>query len=158
MRRTARFIHYLGLALFLGSIFSFIVASSVTATSDLAALAAARRVISAGTLFLTLPGLVLLIVSGSVLSATSNGLKSRWVQIMAVAAAVIVVNAVSVVVPAGRAATALAQSSVSTGVLATGFGAAYMTESVAGGVNIVLALIATAAGVWRMESRRPTAA
>ncbi len=157
MRRTARFVHYLGVALFLGSIFSFIVASSVTATSDLAALAAARRVISAGTMFLTLPGLALLVVSGAVLSATSNGLKSRWVQVMALAAAVIVVNAVFVVVPAGRTATALAQSAVSTGDLATGFGAAYMTESVAGGANIVLALIATAAGVWRMEARRPTA-
>lgn len=150
MPKAARFLHHLGLVLFLGSIFTFAVASGVPRSGDLAGLLVARKIISAGTTFLTLPGLALLLVSGLTLAAVDRGkLKELWVRVMLVAAILVLGNAALVVLPAVASTTSLAVSSVQAGHLVEGYHSAYVTESVAGGINILLALVAVAAGVWR---------
>jgi hypothetical protein len=65
-------IHLVGLVLFLGSIVTFAVASAVPAAGDLPSVAVARRVISNGTNYLTLPGLGLLLLSGLLLHAVES--------------------------------------------------------------------------------------
>jgi hypothetical protein len=155
MTRVARVVHLLGLVLFLGSILAFAVASSVPGAGDLADLAVARRVISAGTAFLTLPGLTLLVASGTaLLVTTSRAWGEPWARVMALAAAAVVANTVLIVAPAVRSATALAEAAVVSGSLGPGYPQAYMTESVAGGINIVLTLVAMTAGVWRCGARQ----
>ena len=150
MPKAARFLHHLGLALFLGSIFTFAVASGVPRPGDVAGLLVARQIISAGTNILTLPGLALLLVSGLGLAAADRGkLKEPWARVMLVAAILVLANAALVVLPAVASATSLAASSAEAGQLVEGYYKAYATESVAGGVNILLALTGVVAGVWR---------
>ena len=150
MTRPTRFLHHLGLALFLGSICTFAVASGVPRPGDLAALLVARQIISAGTHFLTLPGLALLLFSGLALAAVDHGrLKQTWVRVMLVVAILVVGNAALVVLPSVALATSLAAASVQAGSLVEGYEKAYLTESVAGSINVLLALLAVAAGVWR---------
>jgi hypothetical protein len=152
MSQVAKLVHLLGLALFLGSVLAFAVASSVPPSGDLGALVVARQVISAGTNALTLPGLCLLIVSGIGLAAANRHVVDQpWVRVMAAAALLIVANSVIFVIPAVRSATALAEAGVASGRLAGEYRLAYLTESVAGGVNILLAVAATVAGVWRFN-------
>ena len=150
MLKGARLLHHLGLALFLGSILTFAVASGVPRSGDLADLFLARRIISAGTNVLTLPGLALLLMSGLGMVSLDRGrVKQTWVRVMLVAASVVVANAALVVLPAVASATALAASSAQAGRLVEGYQRAYLIESVAGGINIVLTLVAAIAGVWR---------
>ncbi len=155
MRATLRFVHLLGLVLLLGSIFTFVVASNVPAAGDVASLVVARRVISAGTNVLTLPGLGVLIVSGFGLAWRRLRFRDhRWLQVMALAAGAIAVNGYFFVLPAVRAATALAAESLAQGSVSAAYTRAFVAESNAGGVNVALALVAMVAGV--VGTRRPS--
>lgn len=68
---------------------------------------------------------------------------------MLLGAFITVVNALFVVVPTVCSATVLAQEAVTVGQLPVGYTRACTIESAAGGVNIVLTLVAAACGVWR---------
>ena len=158
MKQVMRFVHILGLVLFLGSILTFLVASSVGADGGVADLAVARRVISTGTSHLSLPGLALLIAAGVALVVTGSGmLKKWWVRVMAIAAAGIVANGFLVVLPAVHSATQLAEASVAAGHLVAGYHQAYVRESSAGDVNIALGFVAMLAGVWGAGASRAAA-
>ncbi len=148
MRTTLRLVHLIGLVLFLGSILTFTVASSVPAAGDVASLVVTRRVISAGTNALTLPGLGLLVASGIGLTSRRLRLRDhRWLQVMTLAAALIILNGFLFVLPAVRRATALAEESLALGTVSAAYTRAYVAESSAGGVNVVLGLAAMVAGV-----------
>ena len=148
MRNTLKFVHLIGLVLFLGSILTFIVASSVPATGDLPSLVVARRVISAGTNALTLPGLGLLIASGIGLKWGRLRLRDhRWLQVMVAAAGLVVLNGLLFVLPAVHSASALVEESQSLGTLTEAYTRAYVLESSAGSLNVVLGLVAMFAGV-----------
>lgn len=124
-------------------------ASGVPVAGDLPGLGVARRVISAGTYFLTLPGLTLLLGSGIALVwGRARLLENRWLRIMLLAAGAIVVNTALVVLPAVRSATALAQEGAAAGRLAPSYARAYAIESSAGAVNVALTLVAMASGIW----------
>lgn len=75
---------------------------------------------------------------------------------MTAAGLLIVANTILIVLPAVGSATRLAQGSAGAGELAPGYWRAYMTESVAGGVNILLALAAMGAGISRFGARAAT--
>jgi hypothetical protein len=148
MRKVLQFIHLIGLVLFLGSILTFVVASSVPAAGDVASLVVARRVISAGTNALTLPGLGLLIASGIGLTWGRLRLRDhRWLQVMVIATGLIALNGLLFVLPAVRSASALIEESRALGTLTEAYTRAYVLESSAGGVNVLLGLLAMVAGV-----------
>jgi heme/copper-type cytochrome/quinol oxidase subunit 3 len=148
MRQALKLVHLIGLVLFLGSIATFIVASRVPSGGDVGSLVTARRVISAGTNALTLPGLGLLIVSGVSLAWGRLRLRDhRWLQVMALAAGAIALNGILFVMPSVRSATALAEESCSRGTVLAAYTRAYRLESAAGGVNVALGLLAMIAGV-----------
>ncbi len=79
--------------------------------------------------------------------------RQRWLSIMMVSALAIVFNALLVVVPAVRSATTIALQTVSAGRLPAGYARAYITESVAGGINIVPSLLAVASGMFRFGTK-----
>jgi hypothetical protein len=155
LRSILKLFHLIGLVLFLGTIFTFAVASAVPARGDFGSLAVARRIISAGTFSLTLPGLALLIISGiGMVWRRADLARQGWVRTMALAGVVIAINAFLVVAPAVRAATALVEAAISAGALSAGYAKAYTIESVAGGVNILLALAAMASAVVRFGATK----
>lgn len=147
----------MGLIIFLGSILTFIVASLVTSGGGVGDLVIGRRIIGAGTTFLTLPGLGFLMVSGGALVVMNRDiLREPWARAMVIATVGIVGNGLLVVLPAVRSANALAEASMAAGRLVAAYRHAYATESIAGAVNVALALLAMAAGVWRFGARRET--
>jgi hypothetical protein len=154
MRETLRFIHLIGLVLFLGSILAFVVASSVPAAGDVASLVVARRVIGTGTNVLTLPGLGLMIGSGIGLTWGRLRVRDhRWLQVMVLAAGLIALNGFLFVLPAVRSASALIEEARSLGTVTEAYTRAYVRESNAGSVNVILGLVAMVAGV--VGTRRP---
>jgi hypothetical protein len=111
-------------------------------------LVVARRVISAGTNALTLPGLGLLIASGIGLKWGRLRLRDhRWLQVMVAAAGLVVLNGLLFVLPAVHSASALVEESQSLGTLTEAYTRAYVLESSAGSLNVVLGLVAMFAGV-----------
>jgi hypothetical protein len=150
----SEFAHLLGLGLFLGSIATFAAASGVPAAGDVESLSVARRVIGAGTSFVTLPALGVLVLSGlGLLWSRGRARWQAWLGVMVAAGVLVVANTVFVVTPAVRSATALAQEATAGGQLPDGYSRANAVESAAGGVNIALTLVAMVCGVWRFGSR-----
>lgn len=153
MSRFLKMAHILGLVLFLGSIFTFIVASGVIRGADVLSISVGRRIISSGTDLLTVPALLLVVISGAWMAWVGGGFASRFVRIKLAIGVLLLLNAVVFVVPAVHLATELAVQSVSSGQLLPGFSAAYMQEEIAGALNILLGIGALAVGVWKTSLR-----
>ncbi len=113
MYKTAKALHLIGLAMFLGSILGHIGIGIglVPGAGDAAStLLFGRQAITVATWWLTLPGLALLMVTGAVMTAR-GGLgvgRHRWLTAHQVLAVLIVLNAAIVLVPGGDALHALA--------------------------------------------------
>lgn len=156
MNRTLKLAHLVGLVLFLGSIFTFIVVSALVDGASLENLAFGRRIISRGTVVLTLPGLWLMVITGLWMGYRRYGFASRFVQIKLALAILIVLNAHLVIVPAADHATTLAEISRASDQLLPEYHAAYLRETVFGAVNVLLAIAAAVVGIWKIGAR-PTA-
>lgn len=153
MLRALRLAHLFGLVLFVGSIAAFIVVSTLTQDASLTDLAFGRRVISAGTSVLTIPGMWLAGLSGAWMGYIRFGMRGRLVCVKLSIMLLIVLNAYICVVPAATAATELAARSVSDGRLLAGYSRAYLRESIWGGVNVLLSIAAAVVGIWGMGIR-----
>ncbi len=143
MYRFAKTLHILGLALFLGSIFAHIVAGQLGGAPGAKDFAFARAEIAAATRLLTMPGLMLAIVSGLWMAFQSKLAPWRhpWIFAHAGLALAVLTIAVTLVIPAGK--TTLAGGSLDE------IGAALTVEHVAGGVNVLLTLTLVAIGVFK---------
>lgn len=149
MQRTLKLTHFIGLALFLGSIFTYIAISSLIEGASMEGVVFGRNVIQQGTQWLTLPGLWMLVLSGVYNGYVRFGAASRFFRIKLLLGALIVANAHLIVVPAVKAASEIARQSLSIGHLLPEYQAAYLRESFFGGVNVMLALAAAGVAVWR---------
>lgn len=148
-QRALKLAHFLGLCLFLGSIVSFIVISTLAEGAGMSQLAFGRRVISAGTRAMTLPGMWLLAASGLALGLQRYGWRSGFFRLKAGLMLAILLNAHGFVMPAVSEATELAQQAAQTGQLSAAYAQAYGRETICGALNIMLCLAAAATGVWR---------
>ena len=151
--RVLRLLHFVGLVTFLGSIFTYIAISALTRDASLENLAFARRIIATGTNVLTLPGMWVLAATGLWMGYRRYGLSSRFFRIKLLLVALVVVDAHVIVVPAAHAATEIAIRSVGDGHLFPEYGPAYLRETIAGAVNVLLTLAAAVVGVWRIGAR-----
>ncbi len=154
MVRASRLVHVIGLVLTLGSICTFLVVSSVIDGASVEGIALGRRIISAGTNALTLPGKSLLALGGIGMGLLRYGVKDRFFQLKLLLA-LIAVNGAIFVAPSVSAATELAVRSLSEGRLLAEYGPAYARESIFGAVNVVLMLAATVVGVWKAGGAGP---
>ncbi|MCD5362575.1 hypothetical protein [Chromobacterium aquaticum] len=155
MNRTLKLIHFIALALFLGSILAWVVLSETSPTTP-ALLAQTRQQIQTGTWALTVPGLWLILCSGLLLGYRRYGPRNRFFQLKLGLTLLILLNASLVVVPAVDQANQLAQAALlngSGGALGADFHAATLREAIGGGLNILLILATAAVGVWRSGSR-----
>lgn len=147
-----KILHLVGMAMFLGSILGHIVVGFVTPAPDAAQTKLfVREEISLATLYLTLPGLGLLLFSGSLLVIGSRRpfLQTRWQLIHVVIAALIGINTLFVLMPVGSELLVLARSSSES----TLFGTFETREAVWGAANIVLALLAITIAAVRPSLR-----
>jgi len=147
MYRFCKFLHLLGLTLFLGSVFGHIVAGALAGTPGDAAFVAARAQIVQATRLLTLPGLGLLLISGVGMSASArvSPFKIGWLAAHVGAAGLILINTAAFVVPAGVRALALAKA----GEFGDALSGALLTEDGFGAANVSLALAAIALGLYK---------
>ncbi len=149
MLRASRLLHIIGLVVTLGSISTFLVVSSVIDGAGVEGIALGRRIISAGTNALTIPGMCLLAVSGIGMGLLRYGVKDRFFQLKLLLLALVAVNGALFVAPSVSAATEIAIRSLPGGKLLAEYGPAYARESMFGAANIVLMLAAAIVGVWR---------
>jgi hypothetical protein len=147
MYRFCKYLHLIGLTLFLGSIFGHIVAGALAGAPGDSAFLAARAQIVAATRLLTLPGLGLLIASGAVMliSARTSPLQIGWLGAHVAGAALILVNTAAFVVPAGARALALAKA----GEYGEALTRAILAEDGFGAANVALALALIALGLYK---------
>ncbi|MDH3236216.1 MAG: hypothetical protein OEQ29_22060 [Alphaproteobacteria bacterium] len=156
IRQTAKAAHMIGLALFLGSILGHAIMSVVPGSgSEAKTTLILRQAIEAATVYLTLPGLVLVVASGLVLTLRGKfGFgRLRWLTLHQLLALAIVVNAVFVLLPAGDALLAAAASWAGGGTEAD-FQALAPREAIAGAINILLAVAAVFVASIRPRLRR----
>lgn len=147
MRQALKVAHFVGLAMFMGSVLAHISVNAVPGVgTDPAATLTARQAIVAATTWVTLPGLLLAIASGlglALLGGHGFG-RTGWLTLHQAAALLILLNAVLVLVPAGREAVEAAHTG-SLEAVAT----AAATESRFGPVNLLLTLSVVVLGVGK---------
>ena len=150
MLRGFKLAHFGGLAVFLGSILTFIVISALIEGASLENIAFGRKIISTGTNVLTLPGMWVLAITGTWMGYKRYGFKQRFFQIKLLLITLVVINAYVFIVPAATSATEIAIRSLAQGQLLPEYKAAYMQESIFGAVNVLLILAAAVIGVWKV--------
>jgi hypothetical protein len=104
--QTARGLHFVGLALFLGPIASNILIDQYALTHGLPMLASARILVSLTSHFLVLPGLALMVGSGALMAALRDGVRlPAWLCGKVVCVALIAANSSLFLLPAIHEAT-----------------------------------------------------
>ncbi|KAB2915080.1 MAG: DUF2269 family protein [Hyphomicrobiaceae bacterium] len=153
MYRVLKFLHLLGLTLFLGSIFGHIVVSVLGGGPHSPLFLFARQNVTTATNVLTIPGLGLAIVSGIGMAVISrlSPLRARWLALHGSLALVVAAIAAVAIIPAGRDMLqgAIALRDGSPDVAAAQILTAKRIEDIAGAINILLALTIAAIGVWK---------
>lgn len=150
--KTARFLHLLGLAMFLGSIFAFVVIGAIPVPpADVETVYHYRRAIRVVTWVLTVPGMWLMAVTGIVMTVVGRYgfFRVRWLTLKQLAMLVILANGTFVLVPYVEELFVLATQALAQGKLPEGFAALSTHEDIAGTVNLLLILGALALAVWR---------
>jgi hypothetical protein len=150
MFRGLKLAHFGGLVIFLGSILTFIVISALIKGASLENIALGRKIISAGTNVLTLPGMWVLAITGIWMGYKRYGLKQRFFQLKLLLITLVVINGYFFVLPAVTSATEIAVRSLAQGQLLPEYKAAYMQESIFGTLNVLLAVAAAVVGVWKV--------
>jgi len=154
MMRGIKLAHLLGLVLYLGSIVTFVVISSLIEHAGLEHIALGRKIISTGTDVLTLPGMWVLAFSGIWMGYTRYGFSQRFSRLKLLIVILIAVNTYLFVLPSVTEATKLAEMSLAQGSLIPGYKNAYIRESIFGGINVLLTISAVVVGVWRIGIAR----
>jgi hypothetical protein len=153
MYRVLKFLHILGLTLFLGSIFGHIVASVLGGEPGTASFLFARQDVTTATRALTAPGLALTILTGiaMVIASQQSPFRVRWLAVHGGLAVVVAILAATVIIPAGQEILngAIALRDAAASVSVEQIAAAKRIEDTVGGINLLLALIAAFIGVWK---------
>ena len=143
-----RFMHIVGIAMFFGSVLAHVTAGLIPGVADNPeVMLAARQAITLANWYVTIPGLILAIVSGALMVAYAGYLKRRRLVMHIAAAAAIAVIAAIVLIPEALELQAAAKA-VGTGTMTPeAFAGAAARESLFGAINIVLTLAAIGAGI-----------
>lgn len=145
MLKLIKALHVLGVVMFFGSILGHVTAGFIPAAkSDPQTALIVRQAIDAATTYLTLPGLVLLVVTGvfMIVRRRLPIIKIRWLALHAIFGLLIALNAAFVLLPVGQDLLA-AGSQVATGALSMDhLHALEQREAAFGAANVVLSLAA----------------
>ncbi|MDH5655526.1 MAG: hypothetical protein OEZ34_06430 [Spirochaetia bacterium] len=147
--RLIKVIHLLSLVSFLGSILTFIFISTMIDDAPMSEVHAGRKFIAEGTAGLTMPALWAMILTGLISGYKKFGFRSRFFQIKAGAAALLLINAYLFIIPSVNEATEIALRSAD--ILPVEYSAAYMKESLFGAANVILTITTIMIAVWKND-------
>lgn len=154
MNKILKFLHHLGVIMFLGSIFTYLLISILTKDGSLENLVFASRIIRSGSLFLTIPGMWLILITGIAMTIRGYGFfKFRWLNIKHLLITIIALNAHLIIVPATGDALKLATESLVEGKSLPDYHSAYIKESIFGALNILMIIVSMVAGIWRFRKQ-----
>lgn len=154
MDRAIKFLHLIGMTMFLGSIAVFISITGLSKTVTLQEIAFGRAIISTATYYITVPGLWIAIATGVFMAFRRSAFKDKWIKLKIALSILIIINTHLWILHAIEGALATAKASVTYGSLMNEFTFFALTESVAGGANLILALVVSIAGIFKF-GRRP---
>lgn len=153
MFRGLKLAHIGGLIMVLGSISTFIVISTLIEGASLENIAFGRKIISAGTKVLSIPGIWVLAITGVCMGYKRYGLKQRFFQLKLFLVTLIIINGYFFVLPLVTSATEIAVRSFAHGHLLPEYRALFMQESIFGTVNILIIVAAAIIGVWKVSAK-----
>lgn len=161
MDKTLKVAHFVGLALFLGSIPGHILLGRLADPADLPAFALMMHAKYVSVLALTLPGLFLTLLAGIALmlrrGMTPN--RVRWMAVKLVLVALIAPNGALVLRPVAAEMAQSAHAAVKTGTLPTEFTALERREGAFGAANLAMILAVIGLAVfkprWRGDETKP---
>ncbi|WP_259782074.1 DUF2269 domain-containing protein [Aestuariispira ectoiniformans] len=141
--RFGKFLHIVGLSLFVGSIGGHILFSSLAdSMMDLAQIAVLRTGLDLSVRYLTLPGIGLLWLSGLYMVLKhSRMLRANWLRVKIAVSVLVTINGIFILTPIVGKLARLAKQAVGDG----GFSAEYWTfrvyEDIAGTINLAMVLL-----------------
>ncbi len=156
MKKTAILLHHIGLIMFLGGILPSIVMNSVVGASTNVVLIYHQRLfVSAITWALTIPGMWILILTGSltVLAGKYRLVEHRWLIAKLALATLIFINGTFVLAPLVGQVTNIAEQSVSQGHLLPTYMLLKTKEDMYGIVNFLMLLIAFLLAIYKPSFR-----
>jgi uncharacterized membrane protein len=157
MNKTLKVAHFVGLALFLGSIPGHILLGRLAdPAADLQGFALLMHANYVNGLAFTLPGLFLMLLTGIVLmlrrGLTPN--RYRWMAVKLMLVSLIALNATFILRPLAGEIADTAGASVSAGSLPAGFADLERREGIFGAVNLAMILAVVGLTVFKPGLRR----
>lgn len=150
MAEKLKVFHLLGVIMFFGSILAHTVASIFASLSDdPQILYIVRQVMQAETKFLLIPGIFIFLLSGiAMIKVKKIKLKNcRWLMVHAVIGVLVVLNAFFILLPAGQELLDLSLQVANGTLPIEGLQTVKKTESIFGGINLILCLLLIILGV-----------
>jgi len=160
-RGLARLLHFIGLAMFLGSIFGHIALGALPgAEADAHSVVLSSLAVVHTTKTLTLPGLGLVIVTGVWMTLSYHGgfFRARWLTVHQVLSLLILLNSLVLLRPLGLQVLEVARGLHGPGFDLTSLHTLTREEKTFGAINLVLTLATIAVAVYRPRLLRRTPA
>ncbi len=157
MKKTAILLHHIGLVMFLGGILPSIVMNAVVGASTDAVLIYHQRLfVSAITWALTIPGMWILIVTGSLtaLAGKYRLVEHRWLIAKLALAALILINGTFILAPLVSQVTSIAEHSALQGQLLPTYMPLKAKEDMYGIANFLMLIIAFILAIYKPSFRR----
>lgn len=158
MNKALKTLHLIGLAVFLGSIPGHILLGRmVEGIADPGQVAQLLQAKYLATAALTIPGLVVAVVSGAVLLARRRELlRSGWMRTKLGLVALVVVNSLVFLLPLASEIATTGNEALGGAVVASRLAALDRQEDILGAANLLMILAIVAVSVTRPRRRLPT--
>ncbi len=157
MKNTFKWLHLIGLVMFLGSILSFIAMNAFVGASINAELIShQRQFVSAITWTLTIPGMWILVITGCLTALVGKYRlgENRWLIVKLVLAALILINGTFFISPLVNQVTGIAGQGAIQGQLLPTYMPLKAKEDMFGIANFLMILIAFVFAIFRPGFRR----
>jgi hypothetical protein len=143
MLKITKALHFIGLAMFLGSVFGHITIGLIPgADQHPQTMLFARQAIEIATIYVTIPGLILLLVTGIALTVYGRFgvFKARWLTVHQILGVLIILNAALILYPVGGELAAAASQLVQGSLSLEQFHTLAARERTFGPINVLLTL------------------
>lgn len=157
MKKTIKLLHLIGLVMFLGGILPSIVMNSVVGTSaDVVLIYHQRLFVSAITWALTIPGMWIQIVAGSLIALAGKYrlIEHRWLIAKLVLAVLILINGTFILAPLVNQVTSIAEQSAAQGQLLPTYMPLKAKEDMYGIANFFMLVITILLAIYRPSFKR----